>query len=157
MNIFHVHDFDQVLYVTKGEGIIATEKEEIRITPGDFVVIPAGEKHWHGATPESDFAHIAISIRARRRSSLTEDAPLRWRVISLGPRASCALMILTRAGCARSNEQNVLLMCARGSRDFPASVQLWFSRLFTPRIRPGDADGTMSPQVLLTSMCCCRR
>ena len=43
VNVFHVHDFDQVLYVTKGEGIIATEKEEIRITPGDFVVIPAGE------------------------------------------------------------------------------------------------------------------
>jgi len=65
VNVFHVHDFDQVLYVTKGEGIIATEKEEIRITPGDFVVIPAGEKHWHGATPESDFAHIAISIRGK--------------------------------------------------------------------------------------------
>jgi quercetin dioxygenase-like cupin family protein len=65
VNVFHVHDFDQVLYVTKGEGIIATEKEEIRIRPGDFVVIPAGEKHWHGATPDSDFAHIAISIRGK--------------------------------------------------------------------------------------------
>jgi len=65
VNVFHVHDFDQVLYVTKGEGIIATEKEEIRIRPGDFVVIPAGEKHWHGATPDSDFAHIAISIKGK--------------------------------------------------------------------------------------------
>ena len=65
VNIFHVHDFDQVLYVTKGEGIIATEKEEIRIRPGDFVVIPAGERHWHGATPESDFAHIAIAIKGK--------------------------------------------------------------------------------------------
>ena len=65
VNVFHVHDVDQVLYVTKGEGIIATEKEEIRITPGDFVVIPASEKHWHGATPDSDFAHIAIAIRGK--------------------------------------------------------------------------------------------
>ena len=65
VNVFHVHDVDQVLYVTKGEGIIATEKEEIRIKPGDFVVIPAGEKHWHGATPDSDFAHIAIAIRGK--------------------------------------------------------------------------------------------
>jgi len=65
VNVFHVHDFDQVLYVTKGEGIIATEKEEIRITPGDFVVIPAGEKHWHGATPSSAFSHIAISMKGR--------------------------------------------------------------------------------------------
>jgi len=65
VNVFHVHDFDQVLYVTAGEGIIATEKEEIRITPGTFVVIPAGEKHWHGATPDSEFSHIAISIRGK--------------------------------------------------------------------------------------------
>ena len=65
VNVFHVHDFDQVLYVTEGEGIIATEKEEIRITPGTFVVIPAGEKHWHGATPNSKFSHIAISIRGK--------------------------------------------------------------------------------------------
>ncbi|MCW5744591.1 MAG: cupin domain-containing protein [Alphaproteobacteria bacterium] len=65
VNVFHTHDFDQVLYVTAGEGIIATEKEEIRITPGTFVVIPAGEKHWHGATPGSSFSHIAISIRGK--------------------------------------------------------------------------------------------
>ena len=65
VNVFHTHDFDQVLYVTEGEGIIATETEEIRITPGTFVVIPAGEKHWHGATPNSKFAHIAISIRGK--------------------------------------------------------------------------------------------
>ena len=31
MNVFHVHDVDQVLYVTAGEGIIATEAEEITI------------------------------------------------------------------------------------------------------------------------------
>lgn len=65
VNVFHTHDFDQVLYVTRGEGIIATEKEEIRLKPGDFVVIPAGERHWHGATPDSAFSHIAISIRGK--------------------------------------------------------------------------------------------
>lgn len=65
VNVFHVHDFDQVLYVTAGEGIIATETEEIRIRSGDFVVIPAGEKHWHGATPDSAFSHIAISVRGK--------------------------------------------------------------------------------------------
>ena len=31
VNVFHVHDVDQVLYVTAGEGIIATETEEIKI------------------------------------------------------------------------------------------------------------------------------
>src|SRR6202000_2543198 len=57
VNVFHTHDFDQVLYVTSGKGIIATETEEIQITAGTFVVIPAGEKHWHGATPDSKFSH----------------------------------------------------------------------------------------------------
>jgi 4-carboxymuconolactone decarboxylase len=65
VNVFHVHDYDQVLYVTAGEGIIATETKEIKIGPGDFVVIPAGEKHWHGATPNSAFSHIAISTRGK--------------------------------------------------------------------------------------------
>lgn len=59
-NIFHSHTFDQILYVTEGKGIIATEKEEMVITPGTVVLIPANEKHWHGATKNSAFAHIAI-------------------------------------------------------------------------------------------------
>jgi quercetin dioxygenase-like cupin family protein len=32
--------------------------EEIR--PGDVVLFPAGEKHWHGATPTTAMTHIAI-------------------------------------------------------------------------------------------------
>jgi hypothetical protein len=32
--------------------------EEIR--PGDVVWFPAGEKHWHGATPSTAMTHIAI-------------------------------------------------------------------------------------------------
>jgi len=39
VNVFHTHDFDQVL------------------------LIPAGERHCHGAAPDSGFSHIAISIR----------------------------------------------------------------------------------------------
>jgi quercetin dioxygenase-like cupin family protein len=27
---------------------------------GDTVLIPKGEKHWHGATPDSDFTHISL-------------------------------------------------------------------------------------------------
>jgi 4-carboxymuconolactone decarboxylase len=59
-NIFHRHTHDQVLYVTEGEGIVATEQEEITVHAGDVIVIPAGEKHWHGATPHSGMAHITI-------------------------------------------------------------------------------------------------
>ena len=34
-------------------------KEEIR--SGDVVFIPAGEKHWHGATATSAMTHAAIA------------------------------------------------------------------------------------------------
>lgn len=40
--------------VTKMDGPI----EEIR--PGDVVWFPAGEKHWHGASPTTGMTHIAI-------------------------------------------------------------------------------------------------
>lgn len=59
-NILHTHTFDQVLYITEGEGIVATEQEEIVVRAGDLVLIPAGEKHWHGATPTTAMTHLAI-------------------------------------------------------------------------------------------------
>jgi len=61
VNIFHTHTFDQILYVTEGRGIVATEKEDITVKPGTIIFIPAGERHWHGATKDSAFSHIAIA------------------------------------------------------------------------------------------------
>ena len=57
---FNAHTFDQVLYITEGSGIIATETEEVTVTPGTFVFIPAGEIHRHGSTEDSTFSHITI-------------------------------------------------------------------------------------------------
>src|SRR5438552_518155 len=59
-NRFHTHTCDQVLIVTEGKGMVATEKKEIEITVGDVVLIPAGEKHRHGTKPGSAMTHIAI-------------------------------------------------------------------------------------------------
>ena len=59
-NKFHAHDHEQILIVTAGKGIIATETEQQEITVGDIVNIPANEKHWHGATEDSEFSHIYI-------------------------------------------------------------------------------------------------
>ena len=61
INVFHTHTSDQILYVTEGKGIVATEKEEITVTPGTSIFIPAGEKHWHGATKDTAFSHIFVS------------------------------------------------------------------------------------------------
>jgi quercetin dioxygenase-like cupin family protein len=65
-NKFHTHTRDQILYVTKGRGYITTETERIEITEDDTAFIPAGEKHWHGATDDSDFSHISVTVPDRQ-------------------------------------------------------------------------------------------
>ena len=59
-NKFHSHSIEQVLIVTEGKGIVATDKEEITVRPGDVIFISAGEKHWHGAAKGSTFSHIYV-------------------------------------------------------------------------------------------------
>ena len=56
----HTHDHEQILYILDGKGIVATEQEERIATPGMVFLIPAGEKHWHGATKECRFSHLFI-------------------------------------------------------------------------------------------------
>ncbi|UCH23658.1 MAG: cupin domain-containing protein [Deltaproteobacteria bacterium] len=68
-NKFHTHSTEQVLIITAGKGIVATEKEERVVTEGDIVLIPAEEKHWHGATQDSDFSHIYVM---RKESVLSQ-------------------------------------------------------------------------------------
>lgn len=60
-NVFHTHSVDQVLYVTEGEGIVATETEEFTVEPGTMIFIPSGERHWHGATAQTSFSHFSIT------------------------------------------------------------------------------------------------
>ncbi len=60
-NKFHAHDSEQILIVTAGKGIVATEEEERVVTPGDVILFPAGEKHWHGATKDSEFSHLYVT------------------------------------------------------------------------------------------------
>jgi quercetin dioxygenase-like cupin family protein len=55
----HVHGSDQVLYVIEGQGIVATERERRLIRPGDLVIVPAGEWHWHGATATTAMCHLS--------------------------------------------------------------------------------------------------
>ena len=59
-NKFHTHTIEQILIVTEGKGIVATDQEEIAVGPGDIIFIPAGEKHWHGADPGSTFSHLYV-------------------------------------------------------------------------------------------------
>src|SRR5437762_12919705 len=59
-NKLHTHTTDQILIVTAGEGIVATEHEERSVRAGDAAYIPAGERHWHGAKAGMDMTHLAI-------------------------------------------------------------------------------------------------
>ena len=59
-NKLHRHTHEQILFVTRGRGIVATEDHEIVVEPGDIVVIPAGEMHWHGASDDADFEHLYV-------------------------------------------------------------------------------------------------
>jgi quercetin dioxygenase-like cupin family protein len=59
-NKLHTHSIEQVLIVTEGKGIVATENEEITVGPGDIIFIAAGEKHWHGAAEGFTFSHLYV-------------------------------------------------------------------------------------------------
>jgi quercetin dioxygenase-like cupin family protein len=60
-NKFHKHSSDQLLIVTEGRGMVATEDEEVELRVGAIAHIAAGEKHRHGALPGSTMTHISIT------------------------------------------------------------------------------------------------
>jgi len=58
---WHTHPLGQTLIVTSGLGWAQCEGRPVEeIRPGDVVWFPPGEKHWHGATPQTAMTHIAI-------------------------------------------------------------------------------------------------
>ncbi|MFK0383973.1 MULTISPECIES: (R)-mandelonitrile lyase [Rhizobium/Agrobacterium group] len=58
---WHTHPLGQTLLVTSGRGRVQREGGPImEIHPGDVVWFEPGEKHWHGASPETAMTHIAI-------------------------------------------------------------------------------------------------
>jgi len=58
---WHTHPLGQTLIVTAGRGFVQRWGGPVEeIHPGDVVSCPPGEKHWHGATPDSALAHLAI-------------------------------------------------------------------------------------------------
>lgn len=60
-NSWHRHSGGQLLIATAGIGYYQEKgKPARRLFPGDIVEIAPGVEHWHGAAPDSWFAHIAI-------------------------------------------------------------------------------------------------
>ena len=68
---WHSHPAGQILIATKGEGYYQEEGESKRVLrQGETIKCLPNIKHWHGASPNSEFAHIAISDR--------EKGPAQW-------------------------------------------------------------------------------
>lgn len=68
-NNWHIHHADngggQILICIAGRGYYQEwEKEPRELNPGDVVNIEAGVKHWHGASNDSWFSHLAIEVPA---------------------------------------------------------------------------------------------
>lgn len=58
---WHTHPLGQILIVTAGTGRVQRWGDPVEeIHQGDVVWIPPGQKHWHGAAPNSSMAHIGI-------------------------------------------------------------------------------------------------
>ena len=61
---WHTHPLGQTLIVTAGLGRVQRWGGLVEeIHPGDVIWFPPGEKHWHGASPNTAMAHIAIQER----------------------------------------------------------------------------------------------
>ena len=66
-NNWHIHNAKsgggQILICVSGQGYYQEWGKEIqKLNVGDVINIPVGVKHWHGATSNNWFSHIAIEV-----------------------------------------------------------------------------------------------
>ncbi|QCR20213.1 cupin domain-containing protein [Agrococcus sp. SGAir0287] len=59
---WHHHEHGQILQVLAGRGLVCANGEVHVLRVGDTVWCPPGERHWHGAAPDSFMVHTAISL-----------------------------------------------------------------------------------------------
>jgi quercetin dioxygenase-like cupin family protein len=60
---WHAHPEGQILYVVSGTCRAAKEGgSPVEVEAGGVVYFAPGERHWHGATPETYMVHMAINI-----------------------------------------------------------------------------------------------
>jgi quercetin dioxygenase-like cupin family protein len=63
-NHWHIHhNATQILIAAGGRGYCQSEGEPVReLRPGDVVIVPPETKHWHGASPNEPFSHLAVMV-----------------------------------------------------------------------------------------------
>jgi quercetin dioxygenase-like cupin family protein len=66
-NNWHSHPAGQLLVVTAGQGYYQEKGQPAQLLrAGDTVSIAPGVVHWHGATADSIFTHLAINPNAKQ-------------------------------------------------------------------------------------------
>ena len=59
---WHTHPEGQILYIVTGDCRIGKEGEPtVNVPAGSVVLFAPGEKHWHGAGPDTYMVHIAVA------------------------------------------------------------------------------------------------
>lgn len=70
-NSWHSHKAGQILIATAGIGYYQEKGQPARrLFPGDIVEIAPGIEHWHGAAPDSWFAHIAMTTNPQENATV---------------------------------------------------------------------------------------
>jgi quercetin dioxygenase-like cupin family protein len=70
-NSWHSHPGGQILLCTSGEGYYQEKGKPARLLhAGDVVEILPNVVHWHGATPDSEFTHLAINPKVSQGAAV---------------------------------------------------------------------------------------
>ena len=74
INHWHVHYASkgggQMLIAVGGRGYVQLEGQDpVELKPGDSFFVPANTKHWHGASPDSWFSHLAFMVPGEDQSN----------------------------------------------------------------------------------------
>ena len=60
---WHTHDAPQLLFGLSGRCVVENRRGDTEhLGPGDVVIIPPDEEHWHGAAPGGSGEHLAINL-----------------------------------------------------------------------------------------------
>ena len=66
-NNWHTHPGGQILIATQGTGYYQERGKPIQLLhKGDVIRILPDVEHWHGASPDTEFTHIAINPNTER-------------------------------------------------------------------------------------------
>ncbi|KAH0795685.1 cupin domain-containing protein [Histomonas meleagridis] len=72
-NNWHIHTGGQILLCVAGRGLYQERNKPAQLmTPGTVIEIPPNVEHWHGATADSWFSHVAIETNPGGKNTWLE-------------------------------------------------------------------------------------